>query len=97
MSNSVADNFEKSESVTVMCNLKFRPCGLYFIGFIGQYKLVWLVDTGAMRNILSYECYNTLPEDLKFPLHEDGSQVMVADGRRTNIYGTGKLTVRIGR
>ena len=77
MSDSVADNFKKSENVTVMHNLKFRACGLYVIGFIGQYKLVWLVDTGAMRNILSYACYNRLPEDLKFPLHEDGSQVLV--------------------
>ena len=35
-----------------------------------------------MRNILSYECYKRLPESLKFPLHEDGSQVFVADGRK---------------
>ena len=72
-------------------------CGLYVIGFIVQYKLVWLLDTGAMRNILSYECYNRLPEDLNFPLHEDGSQVLVADGRRANTHGTGNLSVRIGR
>ena len=97
MSDSVADNFKKSENVTVMRNLKFRPCGLHDIGFIGQYKLVWLVDTGAMRNILSYECYSRLPEGLKFPLHKDGSQVLVADGRRANTHGTGNLTVRIGR
>lgn len=49
-----------------------------------------------MRNILSYECYKRLPESLKFPLREDGSQVFVADGRRTNTYGTGELSVRIG-
>ena len=97
LSDSVADNFKKSENVTVMRNLKFRPCGLYVIGFIGQYKLVWLVDTGAVRNILSYERYNILPGDVKFLLHEDGSQVLVADGRRPSTYGTGNLTVRIGK
>ena len=94
--DSVPDNYEKSENVTVMRNLKFRPCGLYVIGFIGQYKFVWLVDTGAMRDILSYKCYKRLPEDLKFPLHEDGSQGLVADGRRANTHGTGNLTVTIG-
>ena len=67
LSDNVADNFKESENVTVMRDSKFRPCGLYVIGFIGQYKLVWLVDTGAMRNILSYECYKRLPEDLRFP------------------------------
>ena len=75
---------------------KSRPHGLYITGFIGQYKIDWLVDTGAVRNILSYECYTRLPEAFKFPLHEDGSQVFVADGRRTNTYGTGEMTVRIG-
>ena len=75
---------------------KSRPHGLYITGFIGQYKIGWLVDTGAVRNILSYECYTRLPEAFKFPLREDGSQVFVADGRRTNTYGTGEMTVRIG-
>mgnify|MGYP002260291195 CR=1 FL=1 len=95
LSDNVADNFKESENVTVMRDLKFRPCGLYVIGFIGQYKIDWLVDTGATRNILSYECYNRLPEDLKFPLHV--SQVLVVDGRRANTYGTGNLPVRVGR
>ena len=49
-----------------------------------------------MRNILSYECYKRLPETLKFPLHEDGSQVFVADGRKTSTYGSGRLSVKIG-
>ena len=97
LSDNVADNFKESENVTVMRDSKFRPCGLYVIGFIGQYKLVWLVDTGATRNILSYECYKGLPDDLKFPLLQDGSQVLVADGRRANTYGIGNLTVRVGR
>ena len=95
MSDNVAGNFKQSENVTVMRDLKFRPCGLYVIGFIGQYKIVWLVDTGATRNILSYECYNTLPEDLKFPLYV--SQVLVVVGHRANTYGTGNLPVRVGR
>ena len=97
LSDNVTYNFKESENVTVMRDSKFRPCGLYVIGFIGQYKLVWLVDTGAMRNILSYECYKRLPEDLRFPLHQNGSQVLVADGRRANTYGSGNLTVRFGR
>ena len=33
---------------------KSRPFGLYVTGFVGQCKIVWLVDTGAVRNILSY-------------------------------------------
>ena len=85
----------KTQHVTLRSS-KFRPCGLYISGFIGQSKIIWLIDTGAVRNILSYNCYTRLPEALKFPLHEDGSQVFVADGRRTNTYGTGDLTVRIG-
>lgn len=82
--------------MTVVPNQRSRPYGLYVIGFIGQCKVVWLVDTGAVRNVLSYECYKRLPEDAKFPLHEDGSQVFLADGRRTNTYGTGEMTIRIG-
>lgn len=82
--------------MTVVPNRRSRPYGLYVIGFIGQCKVVWLVDTGAVRNVLSYECYKRLPEDAKFPLREDGSQVFVADGRRTNTYGTGEITIRIG-
>ena len=57
------DNFKESENVTIRCDSKFRPCGLYVIGCIRQYKLVWLVDSGAMRNILSYECCTRLPEN----------------------------------
>jgi len=37
--------------MTVVPDQKSRPHGLYVIGFIGQWKLVWLVDTGAMRKI----------------------------------------------
>ena len=81
LSDNVANNFKESENVTVIRDLKFRPCGLHVFGFIGQYKLVWLVETGAMRSTLSNECYNRLPEDLKFPLHQDGSQVLAVDGR----------------
>ena len=53
--------------MSVLPDQKSRPHGLYVIGFIGQCKLVWLVDTGAMRNILSYECYKRLPESLVSP------------------------------
>ena len=49
-----------------------------------------------MRNILSYECYKRLPESLKFPLHEDGSQVFVAVGRKTSTYASSRLSVKIG-
>ena len=31
-----------------------QPHGLYVIGFTGQCKLVWLVDTGAMKNVLCH-------------------------------------------
>ena len=83
--------------MTILPDQKSRPYGLHVTGFIGQCKLAWLVDIGAMRNVLSYKCYMRLPEILRFPLHEDGSQVFVADGRKTGTYGTGKLSVRIGR
>ena len=49
-----------------------------------------------MRNVLFYEFYKRLPESLKFSLHEYGSQVFLADGRQTNKYGTGELSVRVG-
>ena len=32
----------------------------------------------------------------EFPLHEDGSQVFVEDGRKTSIYGSCRLSVKIG-
>lgn len=95
--DTVINNCAIDERMAVLPDQKSRPHGLYVIGFIGQCKLAWLVDTGAMRNVLSYKCYMKLPESLRFPLHEDGSQVFVADGRKTSTYGTGKLSVRIGR
>ena len=39
LNDNVADNFKESENVTVMRDSKFRPCGLYVTGFIGQFKL----------------------------------------------------------
>lgn len=61
----------------------------HVVGFIGQYKFFWLVDTGAVR----IEIYVRL---ILRVLHKCGSQVFVADGRRTGTQGTGELTVRIG-
>ena len=78
------DCTDKKEQQVTLRSTKCRACGLYVSGFIGQSKIIWLIDTGAVRNILSYDCYKRLPEPLKFPLHEDGSQVFVADGRRAN-------------
>ena len=52
---------------------------------------------GWWRNVLRHKCYVKLPESLRFPLHEDGSQVFVADGHKTGRYGTGTLSVRIGK
>ena len=37
-----------------------------------------------------------MPESLKLPLHEDSSQVFVADRRKTSTYGSGRLSVKIG-
>ena len=34
---------------------------------------------------------------LRFPLHDSGSQLFLADGGKTGTYETGKLSVRIGR
>ena len=51
----------RAENVAVVPQQKPRPYGLYVVGFIGQCKLLWL-NTGAVRNVLSYEFYKRLPE-----------------------------------
>lgn len=79
-----------------MPDQKSRLHGFYIIGFTGQCKLVWLVDTDAIKNVLSHKCHMRLPEGVRFPLHEDGSQVFVPDGRKDSMYGAGKMFVRIG-
>ena len=36
--------------------------GLYMPGFVGGTRVMWLIDTGAARSILSFKIYNSLPE-----------------------------------
>ena len=51
----------RAENETVVPQQKPRRYGLYVVGFIGQCKLLWL-NTGAVRNVLSYEFNKRLPE-----------------------------------
>lgn len=46
LSDRVANNFKKSETVTAMRNLKFRPCGRYVIGFLDTINLsgLWTLE-----------------------------------------------------
>ena len=68
----------------------------HITGFLGHCRIVWLLDTGSVRNILSFQTCSRLPKTLQFPLHEKGTQVFLADGQSTKTYGMGNTTVRIG-
>ena len=89
-------HFEKNVTVTESRRKKQHLHGLHITGFLGQCRIVWLLDTGSVRNILSYQTYSRLPKTLQFPLHEEGTQVFLADGQSTKTYGMGNTTVRNG-
>jgi len=41
---------------------------LHLPGFIGGTRVMWLIDTGAARSIVSFKIYNSLPASVKFSL-----------------------------
>ena len=84
-------HFEKNVTVTESRRKKQHLHGLHITGFLGHCRIVWLLDTGSVRNILSYQTYSRLPKTLQFPLHEEGTQVFLADGQSTKTYGMGTL------
>ena len=47
--------------------------GLYLPGFIGGTRVMWLIDNGAARTILSLKVYNSLPASVKFSLSSANS------------------------
>ena len=64
-------NFEKNETVTELMR-KERLHGLHTTGFLEYCKIVWLLDTGFVRNILSHQTNKRLHKTLQF-LHEEGT------------------------
>ena len=66
-------------------NEKLR--GLYFPGFLGGSRVMWLIDTGAVRLVLSFEVYNSLPASVKFSLSSEHSAIALANGQQAKTYG----------
>ena len=64
--------------------------------FIGTQQLHWLVDTGAVRTVLSQKSYQELPIELRFALHETETEMFVADGRQVKTYGCGEISLLLG-
>ena len=55
---------------------------LYLPGFIDRTRVMWLIDTGAARSILSFKIYNSLPASVKFNLRSVNSAIVLADGQQ---------------
>ena len=88
---------ESFDHVTLR-NTKSRPNGPYVSGFTGQSKINWLVDTGAVRNIRSYNCFVRLPEALSSLCMKMVPKCLLQmDAEPIRIYGGRNLIVRIGR
>ena len=68
--------------------------GLYVKGFIEQESVDWLVDTGAVRTILSRKVYEKLPDHQRFHLRDENTDIYLADGHKTQKCGTGETAVR---
>lgn len=66
--------------------------GLYLPGFIGGTRVMWLIDTGAARSILSFKIYNSLPANVKFSLSSANSAIALAD----TTHGLGHVVVHLG-
>ena len=49
---------------------------LYLPGFLGGSRVMWLVDTGAARSVLSFEVYNSLPASVKVSVNENFSTLL---------------------
>jgi len=46
-------------------------------GFFDGTRVVWLIDGGAARSILSFEVYNYLPASVKFSLSSANSAIVL--------------------
>ena len=75
-------------------NEKLR--GLYLPGFLGGSRVMWLIDTGAARSVLSFEVYNSLPASVKFSLSSENSAIALANGQQAKTYGVGHVVMRLG-
>ena len=69
---------------------------LYLPGFVGGTRVMWLIDTGAARSILSFKIYNSLPASAKFRLSSANSAIALADGQQAKTHGLGHVVVRLG-
>lgn len=65
-------------------------------GFIGGTRVMWLIDTGAARSILSLKIYDSLPASAKFSLSSANSAIALADGQQAKTHGLGHIIVRLG-
>ena len=70
--------------------------GLYLPGFLGGSRVMWLIDTGAARSVLSFEVYNSLPASVKFSLSSENSAIALANGQQAKTYGVGHVVMRLG-
>ena len=70
--------------------------GLYLPGFVGGTRVMWLIDTGAGRSILSFKIYNSLPASAKFSLSSANSAIALADGQQAKTHRLGHVVVRLG-
>ena len=61
--------------------------GLCLPGFLGGSRVMWLIDTGAARSVLSFEVYNSLPASVKFSLSSENSAIAFANGQQAKTYG----------
>ena len=66
--------------------------GLYLPGFIDGTRVMWLIDTGAARSILSFKICNSLPASVKFSLRSASSAIALADGQQAKTH----VAVRLG-
>ena len=69
---------------------------LYLPGFIDGTRVMWLIDTGAARSILSFKIYNSLPASVKFSLNSANSAIALADGQQAKTHALGHVAVRLG-
>ena len=75
-------------------NEKLR--GLYLPGFLGGFRVMWLIDTGVARSVLSFKVYNSLPASVKFSLSSENSAIALANGQQAKTYGVGHVVMRLG-
>ena len=57
---------------------------------------MWLIDTGAVRLVLSFEVYNSLPASVKFSLSSENSAIALPNGQQAKTYGVGHVVMRLG-